>query len=94
MTSEAAAHEELLWAKVETALKTAKGMYFDGWNKIYLAADDTANEMFIDKGWSGASLPDLDLIHTWFDQSCGPRFISTVTGEDAFESLIPHFELS
>lgn len=94
MESEEAAYAAFLWANVETALSTANGMYFDGCHKIYLAVDNAANEMFISEDWPEASLPNLDLIQTWFDESCALRFISAVTGEDSFERLIRQGDLS
>lgn len=94
LESEKAAYESFLWANVKTALSTAKGMYFDGCHKIYLAVDNTANNMFISEDWPEANIPDLDLIQTWFGESCALRFISAVTGDDSFERVIRQGDLS
>lgn len=67
------------WARVAAALPFAKGMYFNGCHKIYLAMDETENARFTAEKWERTSAPDLATLHDWFDSSCGQRFIYAVT---------------
>lgn len=86
------------WARVAAALPRAKGMYFDGCHKMYLAMDDDENAKFISEEWPHSSAPDISVLGEWFDESCGLRFISAVSTNVAdpnagFESLIDQGEI-
>ena len=86
------------WARVEAALPKARGMYFDGCHKIYIAMDDAENAKFLNGDWPQTSDPDLGVLHKWFDKSCKLRLSSAVSTnlEDpnaGFDHLIAQFEV-
>lgn len=102
----------MTWEDVEAAIPQAKSIAYDGCHKIYLLMDDTQTALMIAVGYQdndtegGARLFTLDEIspeialaqlHTWFDNSCGLKFISsvkTVEGDpnEGFTHLISQFE--
>lgn len=84
-----------IWHVVEDMLNNAKGMYFDGCHKIYLAMDDEERAKMAEYGYEYHT-PDIYKLKGWFDSSCGLRFVNAVfyNEEDpnrGFVSLIPQF---
>jgi hypothetical protein len=84
-----------LWDDVRNALSEAKGMYWDGCHKIYLAMDDKEVDIFADYGYDYHE-PDFDLLRVWFEQSCWLRFVNAVSYNEkdpnaGYEQLIPQF---
>lgn len=87
--------ETELWNDVEEALADAKGMYFDGCHKIYLAMDDGIVKQQIEWGYEHHE-PDINLLKHWFDESCPLRFVNAVhtnveNPNAGYEQLIPQF---
>lgn len=77
----------MTWAKVETAIKEAKSIAFDGCHKIYVLMDDnqTAQMQAWGYGEDDSYLhivtdekAALELLREWWDESCGLRFINAV----------------
>ena len=79
---------EQAWENVAKALENAKAMHFDNCHKIYLSMDD--EQVAISSGYGyDVIAPDLELIKTWFEDSCGLRFINAVYTDKGFVNLIP-----
>ena len=91
------------WSDVEYALNDAKLIAFDGCHKIYLAMDDIEAKWFADN-YNGKDCDDrtflgspdemLATIRTWWDESCGLRFVNAVSHNEqdpnaGFVTLIP-----
>ena len=90
------------WRRVEANLPNAKCVAWDGCHKIYVALDDEQAEWFR-AGYPHAGYPHvvtgepslmLDTLRDWYDDSCGLRFIQSVTtaedmNRDGFRDLIP-----
>lgn len=92
------------WSDVKYALNDAKLIAFDGCHKIYLAMDDIEAKWFADNynekecstslNFTGSPDEMLATIRTWWDESCGLRFISAVSHNEqdpnaGFVTLIP-----
>ena len=89
---------EFAWARVDAAVAYAKGMYFDGCHKIYLAMDDAQDERYAVEDWPFTSPPDGVVLRSWFAISCPLRFINAVTTttpdpNTGYVPLIAQFEL-
>jgi DNA primase large subunit len=91
--------------KVETALKTAKGIAFDTCHKIYVLMDEDQVELMrkyeYDEIRSIADISKesmLELLKDWYASSCSLRFIQSVRttspdDEDSgYDDLISQFE--
>lgn len=86
-------------------VESAKAVAWDGCHKIYVLMDDAQVEQMREYGYeylvTTEEMPDedtLQLVQSWFQLSCGLRFIDAVTSapdeaEDTFTSLIGQFEL-
>lgn len=84
-----------IWSVVEDMLDNAKGMYWDGCHKIYLAMDDEERATMIGYGYDHHE-PNLDELKRWFETSCGLRFVNAVFHNEqdsnkGFVGLIPQF---
>ena len=84
-----------LWDDVRDAVNEAKGMYWDGCHKIYLAMDDEQVQQQAEYGYDYYE-PDFDLLKEWFEQSCSLKFVQAVSYNEkdpnaGYESLIPQF---
>lgn len=84
-----------IWDEVELKIPEAKGMYWDGCHKIYLAMDDKQVAQQEDYGYE-YHRPNLALLKEWFEQSCFLRFITTIYSnpEDpnaGYVDIIPQF---
>ena len=89
------------WDKVEVATEMAKGIAFDGCHKIYVLMDEGQMAEMKGYGYDPLFSSDdltpkemLETIQTWWDASCGLRFVSgvrTVAGDpnEGFINLIP-----
>ena len=98
----------ITWTKVEERIGDAHSIAFDGCHKIYLNMDaeqtrQTESYGYNEDGSQMRYAADrtrgelLGILHEWFDESCGLRFInavSTVDGDpnDGFETLIGQFD--
>lgn len=92
------------WDKVEVATELAKAIAFDDCHKIYVLMDDKQVEDMRGYGYTTLFTTDdltptemLETIQTWWNASCGLRFVSgvrTVAGDpnDGFIDLIPQGE--
>jgi hypothetical protein len=95
---------EQVWSEVEAELSEAKGISFDGCHKIYILMDDQQVKQSAEWGYGkdGSFLvTDLDademlaLIKIWYNDSCGLKFVQSVTTvdgltpESVFDSIIP-----
>lgn len=83
------------WNTVSDAVDNAKGMYWDGCHKIYIAMDDEQATVQEEYGYDYYE-PDFELLKDWFDQSCFLKFVQAVSynKEDpnaGYVSLIPQF---
>jgi hypothetical protein len=70
------------WKKVEKALPFAKAIAFDDCHKIYLAMDEEQVELFKAYGYKvfmTDNVAVLEVLHEWWADSCGLRFISAVS---------------
>lgn len=89
-----------LFQTVSAEINFAELIAWDGCHKIYLAMDNTQAEWFAtnyDNVMRGDSTTLYETVRTWWDNSCGLRFISAVyTNEDdpnaGYVSLISQFE--
>jgi len=89
---------------VYDAISNAKGIAWDTCHKIYILMDDAQvakmREYEYDPLITSDEMSDgemFDTVKTWYEDSCGLRFIdavSTVDGDpnEGFETLIPQFE--
>jgi len=89
------------YSDVEVALETAKAIAWDTCHKIYVLMDDEQVEKMREYEYDPLITSDemgasemLATIQTWYEDSCGLRFVEGVTTnhEDpnlGFESLIP-----
>lgn len=86
------------WFEVEECLQDARLIAWDTCHKIYLAMDEEQEEWFVENYapdyFRGTPEQMLAMLHEWYDQSCGLRFIHAVTTNhdnpnDGFENLIP-----
>jgi hypothetical protein len=89
--------------KITEALKTAKGLSWDGCHKIYILMDAASLKQQKSYGYGDGSDSStlitnfgpaygLTLVHQWWEESCFLRFISTVTDEETYGSIIDQFE--
>ena len=92
---------EATWDKVEVAVEMARGIAFDGCHKIYVLMDEGQmaemkgygyDPLFSSDDLSPAEM--LETIHTWWNASCGLRFVSGIrtvdsNPNDGFITLIP-----
>jgi len=83
------------WELVDDMCDNAVAMHWDGCHKIYLSMDDT--QVITMEGWGyEVFAPDFNLLYSWYDHSCGLRFISAVFTHDdpnkGFVSLIGQFD--
>lgn len=80
------------WHLVKEMTRNAKGMYWDGCHKIYLAMDEAEKAKMIGYGYEHHE-PDFYQLKGWYEESCGLRFVNAVfTNPDAnagFVTLIP-----
>ena len=88
--------EARAWGRVRKALSRAKAMHWDGCHKIYLSMDDAQLQRSKELGYESHK-PDFDTLRSWFDESCGLRFVNavhTVDGDpnDGYDNLIAQFE--
>lgn len=100
----------MTWADVEKAIPKSKAIAFDGCHKIYLLLDDEQVALSRSYGYGDegsfqhemSEFPDsaavLARLHKWFDESCGLRFINSISTNKAdpnagFTGLIEQFEL-
>ena len=80
------------YTEVSVAIKFAKGIAWDTCHKIYLLMDDQQIEKMREYGYGDENDPDslitkeqmttdqmLEIVKTWFDKSCGLRFIEAVS---------------
>lgn len=67
-----------LWKLVEVVIKLAKYQTWDGCHKIYLIMDEETGSKFNDYDYQ-LEEPNIELLHRWFENSCGLRFIDAVT---------------
>jgi hypothetical protein len=80
------------YTEVSVAIKFAKGIAWDTCHKIYLLMDDQQIEKMRGYGYGDENDPDslitkeqmttdqmLEIVKTWFDKSCGLRFIEAVS---------------
>ena len=80
------------YTEVSVAIKFAKGIAWDTCHKIYLLMDDQQIEKMRGYGYGDENDPDslitkeqmttdqmLETVKTWFDKSCGLRFIDAVS---------------
>jgi len=79
------------WEKVEQYLANARYQTWDGCHKIYLVMDNVAANIMQNYDYI-MEQPDLNLLHEWFDSSCGLRFIEAVKGNMEFTTLIKQFD--
>lgn len=89
------------YSAVEEALDTAKAIAWDGCHKIYVLLDDEQVSLMRGYGYDPLITSDemtpnqmLATIVGWYEESCGLRFVDSVTTnhEDpnlGFETLIP-----
>lgn len=88
------------WLAVEEALETARLIAFDGCHKIYVAMDDEEANYFRQHyneygatTFEGAPAEMMAQVQTWWNQSCGLKFIYAVTAtenpNDGYDALIP-----
>jgi hypothetical protein len=91
-----------LFEPVADALENALLIAWDGCHKMYLAMDDEQAEWFrenyngrscTDRTFTGTPKEMLDTLLTWWDESCGLKFINAVTTNHenpnaGYESLI------
>ena len=66
-----------------TALHGATGIAWDTCHKIYVLMDEAQMELMEEYGYDPLLRVDdpdeaLEILQTWWDESCGLRFISTV----------------
>jgi hypothetical protein len=85
--------------EIQEALETAKGIAWDTCHKIYILMDDEQMTLMNSYGYdpliSSAEMgPDemLTTIESWYENSCGLRFVDSVSTENGFTSLIEQFE--
>lgn len=88
-------NKDEVWSEVAEVVAKAKGMYWDGCHKIYLAMDDGQVEQFAEYEYE-FNTPNFDLLRQWFDESCWLRFVNavhTVEGDPnkGFDQIIPQF---
>jgi hypothetical protein len=80
------------WNVVKNTTVNAKGMYWDGCHKIYLAMDEGQVAQMAEYGYDYYT-PDFDLLKQWYDESCDLRFVEAVytnpNPNAGFVSLIP-----
>ena len=95
-----------LFEPVMDAVMDARLIAFDGCHKIYLAMDDEQADWFrenyngtscTDRTFEGTPKEMMRTLRTWWDESCGLKFISAVTTNHAdpnagFMSLISQGE--
>lgn len=94
--------QESAWKRVRQALRTAKGIAFDGCHKIYILMDDEQVETSVGHGgYNVQPVDDVDeavaTVRKWYEDSCPLKFVnavSTVTGDPSsgYLSLIDQFE--
>jgi hypothetical protein len=91
-----------LFEPVADALENALLIAWDGCHKMYLAMDDEQADWFrenyngtscTDRTFTGTPKEMLDTLLTWWDESCGLKFINAVTTNHenpnaGYESLI------
>lgn len=77
-----------LFAPVENALEDAILIAFDGCHKMYVALDDEQADWFrenyngrscTDRTFTGTPEEMLATLKVWWDESCGLKFINSVT---------------
>ena len=100
--------KEVYW-KVREYTDEAKGIAFDTCHKIYILMDDAQVALMREYGYGEddpnaiATSDQLDpaematVVATWFERSCGLKFISAVSsdtsfGDDGWVSVISQFE--
>ena len=84
---------------IQEALQTAKGIAWDTCHKIYVLMDDQEMELMKGCGYEALISADtttpeamLATIEEWFENSCGLRFVDSVSTENGFTSLVSQFE--
>ena len=92
---------EDVWDEVELSLQDAKGIAWDTCHKIYILLDDAQMELMRGYEYDPLIYADtttptemLATIKSWFNQSCGLRFVDEVaTNEEnpnaGFNAIIP-----
>lgn len=85
--------EDHPWYVVRQMVANAKGMYWDGCHKIYLAMDSEEVVKMDEIGYEYFE-PDFDTLKEWYSSSCFLKFVEAVFTnlEDAnkgYISLIP-----
>ena len=82
------------WQKVEDYTARAKCVAFDGCHKIYVAMDQKESDYFMKEyaeNWqtfAGSSDAMYSKVRSWFEESCGLRFVSAVKS-GKFTTLVP-----
>ena len=91
------------WAEVEAYVGECRGIAWDTCHKIYILMDEEQIKQMEDYEYDPLITSDdadparmMELLHQWYDDSCGLRFINaveTVEGNpnDGFTDLIPQF---
>lgn len=95
---------DMSWDLVAERVESASGIAWDGCHKIYVLMDAEQVALMREYGYdllttSDESSPEemMRLLHEWYDESCGLKFISAVTTNHddpnaGFEDLIAQFE--
>lgn len=98
MTTNTYPTETEVWNNVAEYCAKAKGAYWDGCHKIYLAMDNGEKAWFDEHEYPFSDLnPKVETIKDWFFRSCMLRFVQAVSTastdpNDGFEDLISQFE--
>ncbi len=92
------------WNKVADATVKAVSITWEGCHKIYIHMDEGRHDDAVEIGYDCLRLDDIGFdeamknLREWYDESCGLRFISTITtvprGTNpnlGFDDLIPQF---
>lgn len=80
-TKTKAERAEVAWLEVAKALEGACLVAWDGCHKIYLAMDEIQGDRLVNDyecSWSDSPAEMLCTVQSWFDASCGLRFVQSV----------------
>lgn len=81
---------------VTKALENAVSISWDGCHKIYITLDEASHQRQIDWGYEPEPVTDkeeaLATLFSWFDVSCGLRFIDAVSSDAGFDDVIAQFD--
>ena len=96
MANEMETFKQPFLGNVEDALDKACSITWDGCHKIYIALDMETHNDQIEIGYEMVTVENkadaLNRLWDWWTNSCGLRFINSISARDTFGDVIPQFD--